>query len=46
MQPPVRFSARPDADIGPAPLLDQHGAEIRAEIAQHKAREKATRSAS
>jgi len=37
MQPPVRFSARPDADIRPAPLLDQHGSEIREEIAQHKA---------
>lgn len=38
MQPPVRFSARPDADISPAPLLDQHGDEIRAEIEQFKAR--------
>lgn len=36
MQPPVRFGARPDPDISPAPLLDQHGSEIRAELAVHK----------
>ncbi len=42
MQPPVRFGARPDADIAPAPLLDQHGDEVRAEIAQYKAARAAT----
>ena len=37
MQPPVRFSARPDPDIRPAPLIGEHGEEIREEIAARKA---------
>ena len=37
MQPPVRFSARPDADIRPAPRPDEHGAAIREELAKRKA---------
>ena len=36
MQPPVRFSARPGPDIGPAPRVDEHGEEIRATIAARK----------
>ena len=34
MRPPIRFSADPDRELGFAPKLDQHGAEIRAEMAQ------------
>jgi crotonobetainyl-CoA:carnitine CoA-transferase CaiB-like acyl-CoA transferase len=37
MQPPVRFGARPEADIRPAPRLDEHGEEIRRELAARKA---------
>jgi len=37
MQPPVRFSARRNADIRPAPRIDEHGEDIRAELAAHKA---------
>ena len=36
MQPPVRFGARPDAELGYAPRLDEHGDEIRAELAARK----------
>lgn len=36
MQPPVRFSARPNPDIGPAPRIDEHGDEIRATLAKRK----------
>lgn len=36
MQPPVRFSARRDAELGYAPLLDEHGDEIRDELAARK----------
>lgn len=39
MQPPVRFSARPDPDLGPAPRIDEHGAEIREELAMRRAAE-------
>ncbi len=39
MQPPVRFGARRDFDIAPAPKIDEHGEEIRAELAQRKAAE-------
>lgn len=37
MQPPVRFSARPDPDIGPAPRIDEHGEEIRANLQASRA---------
>ncbi|MEQ9662262.1 MAG: CoA transferase [Parasphingopyxis sp.] len=36
MQPPVRFGARPDAELGYAPRVDEHGEEIRREIAERK----------
>lgn len=36
MQPPVRFSARRDAELGHAPRLDEHGAEIRDELAARR----------
>lgn len=39
MQPPIRFSADPDRELGFAPKLDQHGAEIRAEMARKGAKE-------
>lgn len=37
MQPPVRFGARPDAELGFAPKIDEHGEAIRREIAERKA---------
>lgn len=37
MQPPVRFSARPDPEIGPAPRVDEHGKEIRETLRASKA---------
>lgn len=39
MQPAVRFGARPDPEIGPAPRIDEHGEQIREELAQRKAAE-------
>ena len=36
MQPPVRFSARRDAELGFAPLLDEHGPAIRDELAARR----------
>lgn len=32
MRPPIKFAADPDRDIGYAPGLDEHGAQIRAEL--------------
>ena len=37
MQPPVRFSARPNPELGYAPQLDEHGDEIRDELARKDA---------
>jgi crotonobetainyl-CoA:carnitine CoA-transferase CaiB-like acyl-CoA transferase len=31
MRPPVKFSARPDPQLRPAPLLGEHTEELRAE---------------
>lgn len=36
MQPPVRFGARPEPELGPAPRLDEHGTEIREELAKRQ----------
>ncbi|MBC2776068.1 CaiB/BaiF CoA transferase family protein [Parasphingopyxis marina] len=45
MQPPVKFGARPDSDIRPAPRLDEHGADIRREVAERKPGRKAGKAA-
>ena len=37
VRPPYSFDGKPDLDVLPPPTLDEHGAEIRAELARRKA---------